>query len=962
MADLQLDIDIAALRRELESLKGSLQGVKTASGDAFNEASDGAKESISNIQRLEKEYKDLEQSAKVLEGALRRATDPKAIQQYSAELAKLRSGQKQLEESAGRLGANIKATNKELSVGKQVVSEFFAAFSVAAAISGVAALAGKAIELAKNYEVAKKQLGALLGDAAKADKVLANLENLAGTTILDTDEVIKAGRSLIAFGESTDNLVPKLRAIGDISAATGKDFNELVTIYGKARVAGVLYAEDINQLVDAGIPIVDQFAKQMGVSAEQVKKLASEGKIGFSELELAFAKFTSEGGKFFGQLDAQASTYAGRQANLTAEWNKLLRTLGELLLPVLETVIGYFQNIVGGFSAATDGTKSWGERLKGVINAFIPITGYLDSLITKTREFLGLEDANAKAQAKTAEATKQKQEETTKLTELEQKAAKEREKLRAESEKKEAEKRRKEAAQRQNEIDRLRIEALKDGIEKELAVENLRYKTLLRELRKYGIDTAQATEQHLTNVAKIRTKYAVEEILKRQKEQEEALKQEQAYLDELQALTEQDAKRRAAAIARNQKAQADLSELEAANFEGLQLLQKRLFFEKKRTAEEVQAFDEQQAKARELFQLEQQAAELQRELDFAGTIDTARKAILEKQIKNIRERADQIKNEIGGGAKSDPKKSILAQILGVDDESAKEVEKAIGVTISAINDIIENAIDQADNRLQAATDRVEEARAALEEEQQLQKDGFANNVEARQKELDDAKRAQAQALEDKKRAQRLQLAVDATTQASNIAVSVSNIIRNFSQIPFVGVVLALAQVASLFAFLSSVKTRARAISQATFREGGSAVIGKDGFITGPSHEQGGVPIEVEGGEMMHSDGRRVQITNKRMTKKHFSLLDAINRDDRPAMRAYIDQLSGRPAPTFAPAQQAAPGSTSATSDRTGRRMVGLLEEGNRINRRAANKPETVTIDTGRKIIVKQGNKTTILSK
>mgnify|MGYP002507804473 CR=1 FL=1 len=962
MADLQLDIDIAALRRELESLKGSLQGVKNASGDAFNEASDGAKESVTNVQRLEREYKDLEQSAKVLEGALRRATDPKAIQQYSAELAKLRSGQKQLEESAGRLGANLKATNKELSTGKQVVSEFFAAFSVAAAISGIAALTARAIELAKNYEKAQKQFTALLGNAKQANELIGQLERLAGTTPLDVAQTLEAGRALVSFGESAGNVETILKRVGDISAGTGKDFNELAIIYGKARVAGVLYAEDINQLVEAGVPIIQEFSKQMNVSTAEVKKLASEGKIGFGELELAFQNLTSQGGKFFGQLDAQSQTLAGRQANLNSEWDRLLRTLGELLLPVLETIVGYFSNIVNGLNSAFDSTKSWGERLKGIVNSLVPITGYLDDIITQARELVGLENKKNEALDAGREKYEQEKDARNESNAAEQKAAKEREKLRAESDKKEVDKRRKEAQQRQNELDRLRIEALKDGIQKELAVEDLRYKTLLRELRKYGIDTAQATEQHLTNVAKIRTKYAIDEILQRQKEQEEALKLEQAYLDELQNLTEQDAERRAAAIARNQKAQADLSELEAANFEGLQLLQKRLFFEKKRTAEEVQAFDEQQAKARELFQLEQQAAELQRELDFAGTLDSARRSILEKQIQNIRDQADQIKNEIGGGGKSDPKKSILAQILGVDDESAKEIEKAISVTISAINEIIENAIQDADNRLQAATDRVDEARSKLEEEQELQKQGFANNVDARQKELDDAKRAQAQALEDKKRAQRLQLAVDATTQASNIAVSVSNIIRNFSQIPFVGVVLALAQVASLFAFLSSVKTRARAISAATFREGGSAVIGKDGFIAGPSHEQGGVPIEVEGGEMMHSDGRRVQITNKRMTKKHFSLLDAINRDDRPAMRAYIDQLAGRPAPSFDRPQQAAPGSAGAINDRTGRRMVGLLEEGNRISRRTAAKPESLTIDTGKEIIIRRGHNVTILKK
>jgi len=102
-----------------------------------------------------------------------------------------------------------------------------------------------------------------------------------------------------------------MKMVGDVSAAVGKDFNELSTIYGKARTAGTLYAEDINQLTEAGIPIIEELSKVMGVQADEVKNLDSQGKLHFADLEKAFANMTGEGGRFNGMMDKMSTSTAG---------------------------------------------------------------------------------------------------------------------------------------------------------------------------------------------------------------------------------------------------------------------------------------------------------------------------------------------------------------------------------------------------------------------------------------------------------------------------------------------------------------------------------------------------------------------------------------------------------------------------------------------------------------------------
>jgi len=200
---------------------------------------------------------------------------------------------------------------------------------------GAAGLGKSIIQLGTDMEQTRVSFTTFLGDAEKANKVIEDLNNFSNFTPFDNAQVIQAGKGLLAFGTSSEKLIPALKTIGDISAGTGKDFNELATIYGKARVAGTLYAEDINQLVEAGVPIMGEFAKALGTSEDQVKKLASEGKLKFKDLETAFQNLTSEGGLFFNLMEKQSDTVQGKFSTLLGKLQTLGIKIGEMLLPPL---------------------------------------------------------------------------------------------------------------------------------------------------------------------------------------------------------------------------------------------------------------------------------------------------------------------------------------------------------------------------------------------------------------------------------------------------------------------------------------------------------------------------------------------------------------------------------------------------------------------------------------------------
>jgi tape measure domain-containing protein len=237
-------------------------------------------------------------------------------------------------------------------------------------IYAIAGFGKQIVEAGANMEQTRVQFETFTGSAKKGNKVIAELQKFSLATPFDDEQVLKAGKSLLAFGVGTDELQEKLTQIGNISSATGKDFNELTTIYGKAKTAGTLYAEDINQLVEAGIPIIDEFAKQLGVPTSQVKKMASEGKISFGMLEKGFDNLGGASGKWGALMDKQSKTVAGRWSSLVGFAQNLASSLGEATLPFIGGLVDKGSEMLAWVKANKD---KLGEMFSPLTNAIQPL-------------------------------------------------------------------------------------------------------------------------------------------------------------------------------------------------------------------------------------------------------------------------------------------------------------------------------------------------------------------------------------------------------------------------------------------------------------------------------------------------------------------------------------------------------------------------------------------------------------
>lgn len=846
-----------AIDANLKQVEGSMGDVQKASKKVFAPEGNGALQHAKEIEKLQSEYKQLKDAAATLKTALKNAYDPRAIDEYAKALKTAESGLKKMEQAGAAVGANLKKVGKEGSLAGQLVAESFGAITKAAVILAVidqvVKLSKYSVELSENTKLAAKQFEGFTKNADKAKGIVADLTAFSQKKLLPTDEVFQAGRGLLAFGESASNLTPVLSRIADISAATGKNFNELTTIYGKARTSGVLYAEDINQLVDAGIPIISEFAKQLGVSESEVKKLASEGKISFEELQLAFFNLTKEGAKFAGQAEAQSETLKGAWAKAVAVVTPALNTIGGAISYVLRTAL---------------------EGFTGVAQA-------IGNLFSDTPT------AKIEVDYSGRDKYEQAREDVYEQERLEKEAAKKRKELAAANAK--------ELASIERDKTKLRIEAMKEGEAKEIAQENFRFKELKAALRKYHLDTSEAEMQHSDNLFSIRTKYFLERYAKEQ----DAIEREKELIkegyDELAAAEAEGAKTRLDALKVNEKARKDAAELDSAYFEQAILASNEVFYAKKRSDQEVEAYERKVADMRKVFQLTQQQEELQRTLDFNTELSTAEKATLQLRIKNLQTEIGQINSGLGSKQK-DGKPQSIWQLLGIsnDPNDEKLLDEAVGRVIDGIKMVTDARKQAADEERAVADERVSRAEQDLDREIQLAELGFATNVTLKQKELADARKVQAQKIQEQRKAARQQALIDAALQTGSLVTAGAQMFKAHAGIPFAGVGIAIGFIALMLSTFAKLKANSK--NAATFAEGGEATVDGNSIIVGPSHAGGGVGIEAEGGEFITSDGKRLSIVKKKMTAKYFDLLSAVNKDDRAAIMRHALDL--QPGPSY----------------------------------------------------------------
>jgi tape measure domain-containing protein len=218
----------------------------------------------------------------------------------------------------------------------------------AVGVAGAVAVGGL-IKMAGQFEQTQIAFTTMLGSAEEANKLLKDLADFAARTPFTIPGIEKNAKLLLGMGVAAEDMIPTLKALGDVSAGLSVPLDRIALNFGQIRVQGKLTGRELRDFAVAGVPLIAELAKNFGLTEAAITDMVSKGEIGFDDVENAFITMTSEGGRFFDLMDAQSKTFLGQVSNIQDSFIKLARIMGNIFLPAAKFVADKLAIIIGWF-------------------------------------------------------------------------------------------------------------------------------------------------------------------------------------------------------------------------------------------------------------------------------------------------------------------------------------------------------------------------------------------------------------------------------------------------------------------------------------------------------------------------------------------------------------------------------------------------------------------------------------
>lgn len=202
--------------------------------------------------------------------------------------------------------------------------------------AGLSYLAKTGIDAAMSMESLTAQFTVMTGSAERANAVLSEIADFAAKTPFTKLGLADAGKTLMAFGIEGQKIVPTLRMLGDVAGADQNKLKSLALVFGQIQSTGKLMGQDLLQLINQGFNPLNVISEQTGISMAKLKDAMAQGAISADMVTAAFQAATSEGGLFFGNLEAQSQTLQGRLSTLQDNFQTALQNMAEAFLPLLK--------------------------------------------------------------------------------------------------------------------------------------------------------------------------------------------------------------------------------------------------------------------------------------------------------------------------------------------------------------------------------------------------------------------------------------------------------------------------------------------------------------------------------------------------------------------------------------------------------------------------------------------------
>ncbi len=166
-------------------------------------------------------------------------------------------------------------------------------------------------------ENANVRLKRFFATGQETGKFVEQVEKFAADSpVFQLDEALTGAQRLLDMKFAANEVIPALAAIGDAVGGVGgnaETIDRVTLALSQMSGKGKIQAEEMQQLVEAGLPAWELLAKAIGKTEAETRKLAEQGRIRGGAVKGIIAM---AGEKFAGQSEAAGKTFSGLQSQL----------------------------------------------------------------------------------------------------------------------------------------------------------------------------------------------------------------------------------------------------------------------------------------------------------------------------------------------------------------------------------------------------------------------------------------------------------------------------------------------------------------------------------------------------------------------------------------------------------------------------------------------------------------------
>jgi tape measure domain-containing protein len=221
---------------------------------------------------------------------------------------------------------------------------------------------GSLINAASDIETVTTEFETLTGSIENAAMLVDQLRQFTARTPLQFEAVSEGTKRLLAFGIAQEDVLSVMQTLGDAALGDANKLDSLTRAYGKVAARGRVSMEEINMVIDAGVPIMDALNAQLGTNTEQLQGMISRGEVTADIFQSAFRDMTTGTGQFAGGMERLSETQKGLWSTLKDNILLVAGSMGESLLPTTKSITENLINVA-------QKVKEWISANKELINS-----------------------------------------------------------------------------------------------------------------------------------------------------------------------------------------------------------------------------------------------------------------------------------------------------------------------------------------------------------------------------------------------------------------------------------------------------------------------------------------------------------------------------------------------------------------------------------------------------------------